>query len=170
MGHYSPAQKPQVLADAAEAEASCIVRHFGPMLFGAGGYTRIMLCYQGMSGVACATALMLALFRQTGITVEMAYVRKDGEYSHGTDIETEMKSTHWTGCSGEQEYTVIFVDDFISSGRTANITLRKLAEKITVHRKVYICQFNGAVRGLKYGSLKTMLSREYINASRLKLV
>jgi len=75
-------------------------------------YQKICLCYTGMSGIALATSVCMAL-RPHAIVPKMFYVRKDTEKSHGrknemTDRELPMQTLF------------IFIDDFISKGDTVN--------------------------------------------------
>ena len=160
MAHYSPGQKPSVLMSSAAEEASALVNHFGPLLAGEDCETHIMLVYAGMSGVACATALALACFQQTGEQVEMAYVRKDGEYSHGSAVESEVEWNMRKGFDAARRYTLVFVDDFISSGKTAARCFEKAMATFKTYDTAYICQFNAGYTGLRVGSLQEMLSDE----------
>jgi orotate phosphoribosyltransferase len=73
-----------------------------------------ILCYSGMSGVAAATALSLALLElNPKFKFRMAYVRKKGEDSHGNSVEHDLEDhtdTEW------EKTFLVFVDDFVSSG------------------------------------------------------
>jgi orotate phosphoribosyltransferase-like protein len=71
------------------------------------------LGYSGMSGIAYATALRLALHDlYPTFPVEMVYVRKTGEKSHGAALEFS------TAFSYHANRAAVFVDDFIDSGAT----------------------------------------------------
>lgn len=100
--HYSFGQNPEQLNDWAEAVAERIKFANIP---------NIMLCYTGMSGVSSATALMLKL-HEKNIPVEMCYVRKPDEKSHGNPVEIS------TTLNSRQYFTKIFVDDFIDQANT----------------------------------------------------
>lgn len=100
--HYSFSQNPKKLNDWAEAVAERIKLANLP---------NIMLCYTGMSGISSATALMLKL-HEKNILVEMCYVRKPDEESHGNPVELSTTSDY---CPS---FTKIFVDDFIASADT----------------------------------------------------
>lgn len=69
-----------------------------------------LLVYRGMSGVASATAMSLALCR-VRVPHGMAYVRKPGEKSHGKSVELSIphRSAH---------QLLVFVDDLVASGDT----------------------------------------------------
>ena len=78
-----------------------------------------ILVFRGMSGVSTATTLSLKLFEK-GIKHAKLYVRKEGEKSHGADVEG----------NGFEEYLhsrhtplFVFVDDFIDQGKTATAVL-----------------------------------------------
>jgi len=112
MSHYSLAQKPAALSKWARE----IVKSFE--------FNEIkdpVLVYRGMSGIACATALSLAL-QEKKINCSMIYVRKPEEISHGNPIEfygegciaNEYCSKELVSISG----TLVFVDDFIVEGAT----------------------------------------------------
>lgn len=100
--HYSFSQNPKKLNDWAEVVAERIKLANLP---------NIMLCYTGMSGISSATALMLKLHEKK-ILVEMCYVRKPDEESHGNLVELSTTSDY---CPS---FTKIFVDDFIASADT----------------------------------------------------
>lgn len=78
-----------------------------------------VLVYSGMSGVAAATALSIAL-DNIGVEFGMIYVRKENEESHGEKIEYEIPDRF-------NSRTYIFVDDFIASGETRDWCESRLA-------------------------------------------
>ncbi len=120
--HYSQAQCPKKLAN--------LTRKMGKALIaGLKQYpdAHPVLCYRGMSGVASATALALwwagTRLKGTESLPSMAYVRKEGEDSHGSPVEFE-----WRGGACDTNVVLIFVDDFISSGTTMKLTLKGVVE------------------------------------------
>jgi orotate phosphoribosyltransferase len=102
--HYSKALNPTLLYRAANQAAEDLVAK-------AAG-KRIVLVYSGMSGVSFATALSIAVETQYNVEVDMIYVRKENEASHGRKVE------HSLGVFQTPSF-IVFVDDFISSGATA---------------------------------------------------
>lgn len=103
--HYTPTQNPMELASTASHLAAQVAHHFKRH----NGY-RPALCYRGMSGVAVATAVMLALWTDHRIRAGMCYIRKRGEDSHGQPVENDLP--------GAGNYVGCFVDDFVSGGAT----------------------------------------------------
>ena len=88
-----------------------------------------VLCYAGMSGVAMATALELALVQlPKPIVTQMAYVRKRGEKSHGHPIE---KSTVADALFDTDTHFYIYVDDFVTHGGTFAWVDKRLKGRIT---------------------------------------
>jgi hypothetical protein len=80
MSHYSLAQKPAKLKAWANKVANSIKEE---------GIFNPVLVYTGMSGIAGATALSLAL-NDLNIKHGMAYIRKEHEQSHGEAIEFDV--------------------------------------------------------------------------------
>lgn len=117
MSHYSNAQIPRLLSTWAWASAQMLARRYGK------GGTQYgvespVLVYTGMSGVASATALVLAMERlpkSLQFAYGMAYIRKEHEKSHGQPVEFE-----WVNTSRglREAQAVVFVDDFICLGTT----------------------------------------------------
>ena len=138
--HYSKGQTPATLNRWADTKAQAIINRYNnaspkdrkPPLF----------CYTGMSGTSHAVALSLALQRLAPrFHFGMAYVRKDGEKSHGREIER-----NYTG--NIERYEAIFVDDFVCGGET----LRRVRSKIGEFSKLNInvaCLYNSR---FKYGT------------------
>jgi len=103
-----------------------------------------VLVYRGMSGIACATALSLPLQKKK-INCSMIYVRKPEEISHGHPIEfygegciaQEFSSKELASITG----TLVFVDDFMVSGKTKeacweaikNLTTKEFFEYGALH-------------------------------------
>lgn len=111
--HYSYAQQPGILSKTAKQMAHEVVS-----LSKKKKTNNIpVLCYTGMSGVANATAVSLAIHDMyPEFEFYMAYVRKEGEHSHGRDdIEYSRSPSTW-----EMPYGTfaVFVDDLIDSGKT----------------------------------------------------
>lgn len=96
------------------------------------GNQPVAICYRGMSGVATATALMLAILRTESEDhavlplITMVYVRKEGEKSHGFEVEFS-KQDRKLPLSCLEGMALIFVDDFIDSGDTRNATFAAIA-------------------------------------------
>jgi adenine/guanine phosphoribosyltransferase-like PRPP-binding protein len=109
--HYSLSLSPAELGNAAYRMAdeviSLLAAHEVPILI-----------YRGMSGVAAATALSLALHAR-GRACGMIYVRKPNEYCHGReDYERALPALGM-----DKVPVMVFVDDFCSSGRTRRETI-----------------------------------------------
>ena len=125
MTHYSLAQNTKMLKVwAARMSLSVLDR----------GIYQPVLVYSGMSGIAAATALSIAL-DNIGVQFGMIYVRKENEKSHGHVTEYEIPE-------GFDSCTYIFVDDFICEGDTRNWCESKLdGEKFSYHslQKKYGC-------------------------------
>ena len=116
--HYSPTQSLLRLAALAEEGADLLTE--------AGLTTNeTVLVYRGMSGVSFATAVGLALNARSALSrdkqVGFAYIRKDNEESHGSDIEHLGQVGSWKN--------FVFIDDFISSGRTFRACRDKMIER-----------------------------------------
>lgn len=108
--HYSNAQNTKDLNVWAESSAHTLIRNCNKKDF------HPVLCYSGMSGVALATALSLALQRlDPYFKFDMMYVRKPNEDSHGGNIEVTVGLF-----SGNQHKKAVgvFIDDFIEEGKT----------------------------------------------------
>lgn len=86
-----------------------------------------LFAYRGMSGVGLAAALSIAYYSEYGSEYVMAYVRKDGETSHGDPIEIQFPEQ---GCARSSRMFVIFVDDFICSGETFDKTVGAVKDYI----------------------------------------
>lgn len=80
-----------------------------------------VLIYTGMSGISAATAIACAQLARHRKPSRMCYVRKLNESSHGLHVETE--DAPWSTLS-----MAIFVDDFVSSGRTLSHMVSTLSE------------------------------------------
>lgn len=119
--HYSRAQQPGPLMKWSLDAAQELV-----LMFSAGEYKDFypVLVYTGMSGIATATALSLAIGDER-LRFGMMYVRKEGEKSHGTGVET---------CNVETNLPIkfIFCDDFISNGDTCIRVFEKLMSRFNV--------------------------------------
>lgn len=110
-----------------------------------GNPSSFALVYTGMSGVSAASAILCGQQVQRRGQSRMMYVRKDHEYSHGSDIEYNFNPS-WTAplLSG-----LVYVDDFVSYGST----LRRMESKIETkffywgvdrpHRKLLFTQKAG---------------------------
>lgn len=94
-----------------------------------------ILLYTGMSGIAGATAIAMALWRDHQIEPGMMYVRKENEVSHGSPIErSEFNMFQRRTRRDGREYVedipcfVIFVDDFVGTGATVERCKKALAD------------------------------------------
>ena len=115
--HYSHAQTPLALTKWSRAMAKVLTKHYNK------GSVIPVFVYTGLSGIATATALMMALSAQKdGIVFGMMYVRKDGEDSHGQKIEVNMSENTNLDIHDIKQYDknheFVFVDDFICKGET----------------------------------------------------
>lgn len=81
-----------------------------------------LLAYSGMSGITFATMLSFYLTKKKALH-GMAYVRKKNEQSHGGMIEL---ATH-----SSQNYQIVFVDDFVSSGASCEYVLKQCIDTDT---------------------------------------
>lgn len=133
--HYSHAQTPLALTKWSRAMAKVLTKHYSK------GETVPIFVYTGMSGVATATALFLALAAQKkSITYGMMYVRKKDEDSHGQPIETCMSED----CGSDvydlktHPHEFVFVDDFICAGNTlvyCALTYQKHMDELLIFSK-----------------------------------
>lgn len=114
MSHYSCAQKLHKLKRFAKYSAAEIARN----IKGKNAY-QYALVYSGMSGTALATAVSLELLATYDVLISMIYVRKQSERSHGDSIETSISL-------GEENLRLIFIDDFIESGKTLEYVLDRV--------------------------------------------
>jgi orotate phosphoribosyltransferase len=133
--HYSAAQDPARLARIADRNATKLIEYM------TANYPDCIpvLMYRGMSGIANATAVSLALHAKGYKKHRMIYVRKKNEDSHGCDVETSVSFTD------PDKVVLVFVDDFISSGETFKAVAKKVKS-----------EFNGGFRRaakMKYISL-----------------
>jgi len=103
--HYSNAQNSAELLTWSRKQAGRM------MEFYQGSVYRPVFVYCGMSGVAAATALSLAL-SQYSFDFMLCYVRKDGEQSHGNRLEVGGM------LKNQYEEQAVFCDDFIQKGKT----------------------------------------------------
>jgi hypothetical protein len=127
--HYSLAQKPIEMMTQAKLWASAIRKWSRK-----NGSAIPIFMYSGMSGVASATALALALHRgdrknKSPFQFGMMYVRKKGEKSHGEPVEHDLKQ-HADDQSFWDRAVPVFVDDFICSGDTGRFVVEECANKL----------------------------------------
>lgn len=119
--HYSFAQTPRKLYAWAKVAAHAVREEAKALK------KTPVLCYCGMSGTAMATAVEMAMaFRaKEECELGMIYVRKKGEKSHGSPVETSAGKA----CSFDPEtHFFIFVDDFVCHGGTFEYVERKVRE------------------------------------------
>jgi uracil phosphoribosyltransferase len=101
-----------------------------------------ILVYRGMSGIATATHLSVAL-ENRDINHGMIYVRKDEERSHGSDIERRNLP------AADDKYIFVFCDDFVCGGDTLRQTMRKCQKSLRFRinvDKVFVALSEGAER------------------------
>lgn len=121
--HYSRAQDPESLYDWAKSLIkNCEEEGID--------VARFRLLYSGMSGVATATALSIAIYNHTAKTVGMVYVRKEHEKSHGSPTENNISVY-------DEPPILVFVDDFICDGNTINYVYGKYLEEYKNYRLTY---------------------------------
>lgn len=112
--HYSLAQEPPMLIawarEAAEKLIAATPEGSAPIL-----------CYSGMSGVAHATALSVALYNRGHTNFGMVYARKENEKSHGAPVEKCISHV-------EGNRVLVFVDDLIDTGATRDRAIRRARE------------------------------------------
>jgi hypothetical protein len=115
--HYSSALSPSQLISWAQVAATEIMED---SKFNVGVYP--VFVFSGLSGIAASTALSLELVRQESWKNKfgLIYVRKDGECSHGGDIESSTVFPAGYKKYGRSKFKPypIFVDDFIDTGTT----------------------------------------------------
>jgi len=149
MTHYSRAQKPHQLWPNALSLAAAVIKEFKKKK------AIPVLSYQGFSGAASATALMLAIRQlDNEFPFIMCYVRKEEEkknHSGGNNHEWEP-----VGILPDWPWVGLFVDDLISTGETfrqvAKVAkdLRTSYEHTGVQRKTVIWDENTLMAGLNY--------------------
>ena len=111
--HYSKAQSPKEMYSFAKKAAKALIEWADKNNY------HPVLCYSGMSGIATATAISIALHnKRPSFEYGMIYVRKENEKSHG--FRTEMANAD---CG-----VLVFVDDFIDSGDTMKYVCAKVSE------------------------------------------
>lgn len=110
MPHYSIAHNPEILSSWSLKAARNIYETFSDKNIST------VLIYSGMSGIALATAVQLAYYHEFKKPLQMIYVRKENEISHGNPVEFEY--IHRYEYNDRSECNLIFVDDFIDSGAT----------------------------------------------------
>ncbi len=110
MSHYSNAFKTPRLLKWADRMAASLAKLYEKR------ESRPIFTYSGMSGIATATALSLAIARSNNpFCYGMMYVRKEYEQCHGSPIEYDFNfDEYYIGSNGD----FVFVDDFIRSGTT----------------------------------------------------
>lgn len=121
--HYSPAQLTENLAKWAQKTAKKL-----PM------DRPYLMIYSGMSGVALATALSLAMARVKKLDFAMMYVRKSTESAHSGKQDQISYPSH----SRREDRTLLFVDDLIDSGDTFERCLAAAKSQAPVTDKMYL--------------------------------
>lgn len=93
---------------------------------------KALLFYRGMSGIAMATAIVMAQMMSGSKKSKQAYIRKDEEISHGSKVETSADLSSIEYC--------IFVDDFICSGHTLRVAYAALQKQgwIKLPKRIYV--------------------------------
>lgn len=112
--HYSKGQTMNQLVDAATVLSERVHNEYLKT-------NKIPLfVYSGMSGIASATAIALYYYQCYDYQVEMIYVRKENEKSHGSSIE--ISNRELLRSSDIQPY---FVDEMICGGDTLKYCISK---------------------------------------------
>lgn len=119
MPHYSIAQNVGVLSSWSRDSARNIHRTFSH------DDNITALIYSGMSGIALATAVQLAYYSEYEKKLQMIYVRKENEFSHGNAVEFNFIPYE---SGNNTNHNLIFVDDFIDTGDTIVRCLDAFAE------------------------------------------
>jgi hypothetical protein len=181
MSHYSFGQKPYKLVEWSLLMANEIKKTFND------GKLFPVLIYSGMSGISLCTAVANSFYSLYEENLYMAYVRKDGERSHGSiieweylhkfsflDVDNDCKPMTFfclpkdikTGC--RLPICLIFVDDFVSSGETLMRCVREFKKGINGRsdvqfktKKVLLCLGREVVLR-DYTEIATMDSKEPI--------
>jgi len=71
-----------------------------------------IFCFSGFSGIGHSVALASAYLGRHGPGFGMLYVRKQGEHSHGAEVEKTLNNV------AGRPTVLVFVDDIVSSGDT----------------------------------------------------
>lgn len=108
--HYTEDQDGRWLVDYAILRAAKIEEVFA-------GNKHVGLIYSGMSGVSRATALAMYCKVLHGRDLGMVYVRKPHEQTYSSRI-LEVANIYKEADGSEKPWSLIFVDDLISSGET----------------------------------------------------
>ena len=148
--HYSKAHEPRLLSDWAEIKAGAIIAAFNATPVSK--RQPPLLCYSGMSGIAHATALSIALYRVSPrFRFGMAYVRKSGEKSHGITVESRTQGDY-------TKYKPIFVDDFIDTGKTFKRVKQMISGEFGLDVKT-VCLYNSTIgrKAIRAESLEIIL-------------
>lgn len=122
MNHYSNALNPQMLSEWANRAAAFLVDQWSQHNR---GRELPVLCYRGMSGIASATALSVALAtNHPRFSFGMLYLRKSGEQSHGNCCHYNTIGEGSNADYTRKQWHFVFVDDFICDGGTLEATFR----------------------------------------------
>jgi len=82
-----------------------------------------VFCYTGLSGITNATMIAYLVHQlNKDLPVHHIYVRKQGEKSHGDEVECSMMVKSYSEC---RKWIPIFVDDFIDEGDTVNYVMTR---------------------------------------------
>lgn len=84
-----------------------------------------VFCYSGYSGITHGQALARA-WRKKHADFGEAYVRKEDEKSHGREVEWGFS----TDDAQDAHHVVVFVDDFVSSGRTRQWAIHQIEKNM----------------------------------------
>lgn len=104
--HYSIGQNACELRDWAYKAAEFIHNRYG------GAESLVCFCYRGFSGISMATALAMVYSIKYDIQLNLMYIRKENEKSHGAPTELSFDENE------NQILECVFVDDFIDGGGT----------------------------------------------------
>lgn len=81
-----------------------------------------VFCYTGFSGSAHGQAVVRAWIKNYHADYGEVYVRKEGEQTHGGATEWSFSSP----TARKSKQIIVFVDDFVSSGKTRQYLLEKV--------------------------------------------
>ena len=137
--HYSCAQTTGILIDWSEKSAFRLIEALET--FGENAVP--VFCYAGMSGSALATALSMAYWKRSK-DFGMVYVRKEGEKSHGSEVEHDLKALRRG--SDTAPIVLVFVDDLVECGATRRRVTEKTRLTLKRHNLVPCDKFIQCLR------------------------
>lgn len=98
---------------------------------------RPTIFYRGMSGISLATATAMVYGMKAGNALNMLYCRKASEVSDFADCHGlknyEYSGEAWNPVSGPDETLFIFLDDFLSTGKSFGKGVERVLEFTETH-------------------------------------